>query len=192
MKLLTLHSLSITLLSVLLFLAHANAQQPAESSSPKQTATVTTETLNVRAEPDINSDVVGYLENGDKVEITEILDYWVKIILPDKKEGWVYKPLVNTASNNQPELAGKTKAEQSSNNSSFNRIPTYATLKNELAVCMNQNETKHILGEPANIEKVITQANTKEIWKYFLEDEGILHVTFLNGSLIFHQLSMIN
>jgi len=193
MKLLALRSLTITLFAFLLLIANANAQQPAnDSSSIKQTATVNTETLNVRAEPDINSNIVGQLDNGDKVEVIENLDYWVKVSLADEKQGWVYKTLVNITNITQPEMVEKTVPEPTPNSGPRNGITSYATIKNELTVCMSQNEAKRILGEPGDIEKVITQANTKEIWKYFIEDEGILHITFLNGSLIFHQLSMIN
>jgi len=181
------------LLSLLTIFTYANAQQVADSLPNKEIGTVDTEVLNVRVEPDIKSEIVGKLYNGETVEITENLEYWLKISL-NEKEGWVYKPLINISNSIQPEpsIAKKTVPENATTNSTFDHINNYAKLQKELAVCMSRKEIKQIIGEPADIERVFTQANTKEIWKYVLEDQGILYITFLNDNLIFHQLSMLD
>ena len=208
MKLINLYYLPIILFTSFLFLGVSYAQQNGDkATNTPLIAEVNTEALNVRSEPDIESEVIGQLKRGDTVNVIENLDYWVHISFQNKK-GWVYKPLVKLSEkeNQEPTLNSDKTTSTASNlhtakNSNSARLtqsesttsrPDYKTIDNKLAVCMNEEEVRNIVGEPDNVKRVIMQANKKEIWKYHLANNGVLHVTFLNGSLIHHQVSLVN
>jgi N-acetylmuramoyl-L-alanine amidase len=57
-------------------------------SQVRQVATVQASILNVRAEPDTSSSILGKLSNGEKIEVLEIKQGWYKISF-EGKEGWV-------------------------------------------------------------------------------------------------------
>ena len=208
MKLINLYYLPILLFSSSLFFGVSYAQQNGDKATTTPLiAEVSTEALNVRSEPDIESEVIGQLKKGDTVNVIENLDYWIHITFEDKK-GWVYKPLVKLSEkeNQEPTLnSNKTTSTvpnsdtaKNSNSASLTQSqstttrPDYKTIDGKLAVCMNEEEVRSIVGEPDNVKRIIMQANKKEIWKYHLANNGVLHVTFLNGSLIFHQVSLVN
>ena len=60
----------------------------AESNCEK-TATVTTETLNVRTEADVNSDCITQVGSGESFSILSQDDKWVQIALDDQTSGYV-------------------------------------------------------------------------------------------------------
>ena len=196
--------------TILLFCFFSLEISYAQQNSDKTTTTpliaeVNTEALNVRAEPDINSDVIGQLRRGNTADVVENLDYWIHITFEDKK-GWVYKPLVKLLEKeikeptlNSNKITTTVPNFHTAKNSNSNDLtksttsrPDYKTIDNKFAICMNENEVRSIVGEPDAVNEVIMQANKKEIWKYHLANNGVLHVTFLNGSLIHHQVSLVN
>lgn len=61
----------------------------ANNNKPKQGIIIATSGLNIREKSDINSDVIGALDYGSKVNILDETQYWYKI---DK--GFIYKNYV--------------------------------------------------------------------------------------------------
>ncbi|WP_078379567.1 SH3 domain-containing protein [Sutcliffiella halmapala] len=85
--------------------------QPAPKTN--QTATVTTDGLNVRSEPSTQSEVLDSLSEGKIVNVVEKRSNWLKISY-DKKTGWIhhdYAKLENhNSSNESSESGSKTSA----------------------------------------------------------------------------------
>ncbi len=52
-------------------------------------AVVRADRLNVRIEPDINTDRIGYVDYGEKVKITEYGEEWTQILYTEGKKGYV-------------------------------------------------------------------------------------------------------
>ncbi|MCR5802333.1 MAG: C40 family peptidase [Lachnospiraceae bacterium] len=55
----------------------------------QRTATVNASVLNIRKEPNADSDKVGYLFNGEKVSVLELDDDWLKVKVSTGEEGFV-------------------------------------------------------------------------------------------------------
>jgi hypothetical protein len=66
--------------------------QPAEEVVAPRTETVIVFRLNLRSEPSAHSKILGALNRGDVVEIQEQQGNWVRVVTPEKKEGWVLAP----------------------------------------------------------------------------------------------------
>jgi uncharacterized protein YgiM (DUF1202 family) len=67
-------------------------------AAPRKQATVNTDTLNMRAGPSTQHQVMGTVERGDRLEILgkNQAGDWLKVVAPDGTEAWVFAQLVTT------------------------------------------------------------------------------------------------
>lgn len=67
-------------------------------AAPKKQATVNTDTLNMRAGPSTQHQVMGTVERGDRLEILgkNQAGDWLKVAAPGGTEAWVFAQLVTT------------------------------------------------------------------------------------------------
>ncbi|MFP4584087.1 MAG: SH3 domain-containing protein [Desulfococcaceae bacterium] len=68
-----------------------------ESDSGEQTATVTVDTGNVRAEPALTAELVARIKEGDAVRVLAEEGDWFQIRTSDDAEGWAHKGLFGEA-----------------------------------------------------------------------------------------------
>jgi SH3-like domain-containing protein len=66
--------------------------EPAPEVVAPRTETVIVHRLNLRSAPSAHSKIRGVLNQGDVVEIHEQQGNWVRVVTPEKKEGWVLAP----------------------------------------------------------------------------------------------------
>ena len=71
------------------------------SPTPKLYAVVDTDALNVRWGPGTDYDVMEVIKKSVGIEIIDMESEWIQIILPSKRAGWVYKPMVRTYTRQQ-------------------------------------------------------------------------------------------
>jgi len=65
------------------------AQQPQEETQKIKQATITGSAVNVRSGPGTSYGSVTTVSNGAKFNVTEVSGQWLKIRLPDGKQGWI-------------------------------------------------------------------------------------------------------
>lgn len=68
---------------------HINKENKLDKKDPKQGVVLAVSGLNIRTEPNINSDIIDALDYGAKVKILDETDHWYRI---DK--GFIYKDYV--------------------------------------------------------------------------------------------------
>ena len=74
------------LIAVLAVAAGAGAEQP--------TATVTADRVNLRARPDLQSEVVGQVSEGSTLTVRSVTNEWVEVLPPDHVDFYVHRDFV--------------------------------------------------------------------------------------------------
>ena len=87
-------TIGISAMSIAVMASNANASE---------VMFVSAETLNMRSEPNSDSDKVGNLLKGDKVTIIEKTEYWSKVKTDDGKTGWISSDYLESSIDNEQE-----------------------------------------------------------------------------------------
>ncbi|MER2088581.1 MAG: N-acetylmuramoyl-L-alanine amidase [Sporosarcina sp.] len=66
------------------------AAVPTEQAPTPELFTVSVDALNVRKNADLSSKRVGLIHEGESFPVKEVDGNWVRILLDDKKQGWIY------------------------------------------------------------------------------------------------------
>lgn len=181
---------SISILSLLMLCSNsvltAQPQQKVQNEFI-QLAIVDTKILNVRAAPNIDAEIVGKLDKNQKIQIGNILNFWVSINFKGTKR-WVYKSLVTiTEEKKAIEVTREPEIHQYIDLS----LTKPNTLNHVFELYSLKSEVRKFLGEPSQIRRAYNQANKKDVWLYNYRSNHMLYMTFLNDHLISHHISLI-
>ncbi|WP_404458762.1 SH3 domain-containing protein [Sutcliffiella horikoshii] len=151
--------------------------EPAESTEETegQSATITTDGLNIRSEPSTQSEVLGSLSSGQQVEVLAIRGEWLNISY-DGTVGWIhsdYANIIKSPSDSGTQGSNSPKAEATIKVAGLN-VRSEPTLNGKVLEQLSAGTVVMIISERNNwCEIEYDNGKTGWIAGWFLEKSGV-------------------
>ena len=138
-------------------------------TSNKETATITASSLNIRKDPNMNSQIVGFGKTGDQYEVLGYSENgkWVKIKLANGEEAYIGRKYTNVSNSNPSQnITPSPMVEKvSTNSSNSSSIGIVSTKTRNLNVRSDASLDSKIVGSiPRNQEVEILDYNKDSQW----------------------------
>ena len=150
--------------------------EPAESEETEgQSATITTDGLNIRGEPSTQSEVLGSLSSGQQVEVIAIRGEWLNISY-DGTVGWIhsdYANIIKSPSDSGTQDSDSPKAEATIKVAGLN-VRSEPTLNGKVVEQLSAGTVVRIISERNNwCEIEYDNGKTGWIAGWFVEKSGV-------------------
>ena len=128
------------------------------------TAWISIPVLNMRKSPSLSAEIITKLSQGQKVDVLDENQHWVKIQVNDQP-GWVYKTYLSTEPVMDATVELERRREYLSSNPDLPNVIKSAIQSGSFRIGMNKEQVLASLGKPDNIEKR-PGINSQERWIY--------------------------